>query len=64
VIDEAQKNITALSDRVVSLQDILSDKQARGAWGQDRMKTSCATSCRRTFINSRRGSPTTARPIA
>ncbi len=38
VIDAAQKNITALSDRVVSLQDILSDKQARGAWGQDRME--------------------------
>ena len=38
VIDEAQKNITALSDRVVSLQDILSDKQQRGAWGQDRME--------------------------
>jgi len=38
VIDEAQKNITALSDRMVSLQDILSDKQARGAWGQDRME--------------------------
>jgi len=38
VIDEAQKNITALSDRVVSLQEILSDKQARGAWGQDRME--------------------------
>jgi len=38
VIDKAQENITALSDRVVSLQDILSDKQARGAWGQDRME--------------------------
>lgn len=38
VIDQAQKNITALSDKVVSLQDILSDKQARGAWGQDRME--------------------------
>ena len=38
VIDAAQKNITALSDRVVSLQDILSDKQARGAWGQERME--------------------------
>ena len=38
MIDQAQKNITALSDRVVSLQDILSDKQARGAWGQDRME--------------------------
>ena len=38
VIDAAQKNITALSDRVVSLQEILSDKQARGAFGQDRME--------------------------
>ena len=38
VIDQAQKNITALSDRVVSLQDILADKQARGAWGQERME--------------------------
>lgn len=38
VIDAAQKNITALSDQVVSLQDIFSDKQARGAWGQDRME--------------------------
>ncbi len=38
VIDQAQKNITTLSDRVVSLQDILSDKQSRGAWGQERME--------------------------
>ena len=38
VIDAAQKNITALSDKVVSLQDILADKQARGAWGQERME--------------------------
>jgi DNA recombination protein RmuC len=38
VIDAAQKNIAALSDRVVSLQEILSDKQARGAFGQDRME--------------------------
>lgn len=38
VIDEAQKNITALSGQVVSLQEILSDKQARGAFGQERME--------------------------
>lgn len=38
VIDEAQKNIAALSGQVVSLQDILSDKQTRGAFGQDRME--------------------------
>jgi len=34
VIDQAQKNITELSSQVVSLQDILSNKQARGAFGQ------------------------------
>ncbi len=38
VIDQAQKNITALSGQVVSLQEILSDKQARGAFGQERME--------------------------
>jgi DNA recombination protein RmuC len=38
-IDEAQKNIAALSGHVVSLQEILSDKQARGAFGQERMET-------------------------
>ncbi|HEX3810959.1 MAG TPA: DNA recombination protein RmuC [Rhizomicrobium sp.] len=38
VIDEAQKNIAALSGQVVSLQEILSDKQTRGAFAQDRME--------------------------
>jgi len=38
VIDEAQKNIASLSGQVVGLQEILSDKQARGAFGQDRME--------------------------
>src|SRR5262249_43813246 len=38
VIDAAQKNITALSGQVVSLQEILSDKQSRGAFGQERME--------------------------
>jgi len=38
VIDEAQKNISALSGQVVSLQEILSDKQTRGAFGQERME--------------------------
>lgn len=33
-IDAAQANITELSSRVVSLQDILSNKQARGAFGE------------------------------
>ena len=34
VIDQAQKNITELSRGVVGLQDILSNKQARGAFGE------------------------------
>lgn len=38
VIDEAQKNITALSGQVVSLQEILSNKQSRGAFGQAQME--------------------------
>lgn len=38
IIDEAQKNITALSGHVVNLQQILSNKQARGAFGQAQME--------------------------
>jgi DNA recombination protein RmuC len=38
VIDAAQKNLTDLSAEVVSLQDILSNKQARGAIGQTQME--------------------------
>jgi DNA recombination protein RmuC len=34
VIDTAQKNITELSSQVVGLQDILSNKQSRGAFGE------------------------------
>ena len=34
VIDRAQKNITELSTQVVGLQDVLSNKQARGAFGE------------------------------
>ena len=34
LIDEAQKKITALSTDVVSLQQLLSDKRARGAFGE------------------------------
>lgn len=34
VIDQAQKNISELSSQVVGLQDILANKQARGAFGE------------------------------
>ena len=34
VIDTAQKNLTELSGKVVGLQDILSNKQARGTFGE------------------------------
>src|SRR6266576_7019299 len=38
VIDDAQKNITDLSSQVTSLREVLSNKQARGAFGQGRME--------------------------
>ena len=38
VIDEAQKNISSLSGHVVGLQQILANKQARGAFGQAQME--------------------------
>src|SRR3989339_1796280 len=34
IIDEAQKKITELSNNVVSLEEILSDKRSRGAFGE------------------------------
>jgi DNA recombination protein RmuC len=39
VIDEAQKNLADLSGQVVSLQQILTNKQSRGAWGQGQMES-------------------------
>jgi DNA recombination protein RmuC len=38
VIDEAQKNLTDLSSQVVGLQQILANKQTRGAYGQGQME--------------------------
>src|SRR5215831_10601336 len=38
VIDSAQKNITDLASQVTSLQQVLSNKQSRGAFGQARME--------------------------
>ena len=38
VIDHAQKNLTELTSQVGSLRDVLSNKQARGAFGQGRME--------------------------
>ncbi len=38
VIDTAQKNITELSTQFVGLQDILSNKQARGAFGDIQLR--------------------------
>jgi DNA recombination protein RmuC len=39
MIDEAQKKISELSHHVVSLQDILVDKRARGAFGEVQLHT-------------------------
>ena len=44
VIDSAQKNITALASQVTSLQGVLANKQARGAFGQGRMEAIVADS--------------------
>ncbi len=38
VIDAAQKNLSDLTGQIVSLKDILANKQARGAYGQGRME--------------------------
>jgi len=38
VIDAAQKNLTSLSTEMISLKDILANKQTRGAYGQGRME--------------------------
>ena len=38
VIDQAQKNITDLSSTVTSLQNVLSNKQSRGAFGQAQLE--------------------------
>lgn len=38
IIDEAQKKITELSSSVVSLQEILTDKRSRGAFGEVQLK--------------------------
>ena len=38
VIDHAQKNLTDLTSEVVTLRDVLANKQARGAYGQGRME--------------------------
>jgi DNA recombination protein RmuC len=43
VIDKAQQNITELSSQVVSLQDILSNKQSRGAFGEVQLHDLVAT---------------------
>ena len=39
VIDNAQKNITDLASQVTSLQNVLANKQTRGAFGQGRMES-------------------------
>ncbi|MBN9440039.1 DNA recombination protein RmuC [Bosea sp. (in: a-proteobacteria)] len=38
VIDSAQKNLTELTGEVVTLKEVLANKQARGAYGQGRME--------------------------
>jgi DNA recombination protein RmuC len=50
VLDHAQKNLTELSGHVVSLRDVLGNKQARGAFGQARMETIIADGLPKTLF--------------
>ena len=43
VIDQAQKNITDLAGQVIGLQDILDNKQARGAFGEIQLRDLVST---------------------
>ena len=61
LIDEAQKKITELSTNVVSLQEILSDKRSRGAFGEVQLSSLIRNmlpenvfSFQHTFDNSKR----------
>jgi len=61
IIDEAQKKIAELSTHVVSLQDVLVDKRARGAFGEVQLATLLANmlpsnhySLQHTLSNQRR----------
>src|SRR3546814_15151255 len=38
VIDKAQQNLSELSTQVVGLQDVLANKQARGAFGEIQLR--------------------------
>ena len=38
IIDEAQKNLAEISSQVIGLQDILSNKQSRGAFGEIQLR--------------------------
>jgi DNA recombination protein RmuC len=52
VIDAAQARLTGLAEEVVSLKDILSNKQTRGAYGQGRMEAiirDCLPACAYAF---------------
>jgi DNA recombination protein RmuC len=52
VIDAAQARLTGLAEEVISLKDILSNKQTRGAYGQGRMEAiirDCLPSCAYAF---------------
>ena len=41
LIDQAQQKITELSSHVVDLQSVLTDKKARGAFGEVQLEALC-----------------------
>jgi DNA recombination protein RmuC len=63
-IDRAQAKIEKLSGDVLSLQDILSNKQTRGAFGEIQLNDIVAKALPPTPIPSRRPCRTASAPIA
>lgn len=69
IIDDAQKRLTELSTQVVGLQDVLSNKQARGAFGEVQLENLVAAALppsaydfQHTFANGKRADCVIALP--
>ena len=62
-IDKAQENITKLSGDVLSLQDILSNKQTRGAFGEIQLNDIVSKALLRTVTRCRPRFPTATRGL-
>lgn len=62
VIDAAQARLTGLTEQVVSLKEILANKQARGAFGQGRMEAIVRDGLPASLFEFQHVLPSNARP--